>query len=70
MAKITEIDGLAGLVRLNVLNMSFNRLTGLRGITQLHGEQYRLRWLDIKGNRIRDRQELAYLAGCSVSDPP
>lgn len=33
----------------------------------LHGQQYALRVLDIKGNDIPDINQLNYLAGCSVS---
>ena len=66
--KLTSLEGLSGLQKLQYLNVSFNFITSLKGMIELHGDHYDLRQLDIQGNRIAEPSELRFLAGCNVID--
>jgi len=57
---------LSELRALNKLLLAYNKIKTLEGFIQLHGINYSLCILDIKGNDIEDINEIKYLAGCSV----
>lgn len=60
---ISKICKLGGLVSLQKLSVSYNRITSLSGMICLHGSNYQLRTLDLRGNNISSIDEFDYLSG-------
>lgn len=55
---------MGNLARLEFLNLSFNVIKELDGFVEMHGQKYRLKYLDLKGNNIIDMKQISFLAGC------
>ena len=53
---------------LSELILSYNKLSSLDGLDDLHGENFCLNILDIKCNQLEDFHELYHLVGLSVTD--
>ena len=61
--KISKIEGLGDLKQLRKLILSYNRISSLEGFSFLHGPQFNLRYLDLRGNCIESLNELTFLFG-------
>jgi Leucine-rich repeat (LRR) protein len=63
---IRVINGLSGLINLEKLNLSFNKISSLSNLKQLYGPRYRnFTTLDLRGNNITQLTELNYLKDCT-----
>jgi Leucine-rich repeat (LRR) protein len=65
--QIKEIKGLRSLYALKQLNLSYNEIRSLKGVTEVNGDQYQIEVLDLKCNGINNIKELENLAGLTVS---
>eukprot|EP00736_Rhodelphis_marinus_P014128 Rmarinus@m.14322 len=61
--QITDITGVGALRRLKMLNLSFNKISSLAGLRRMHGDYYALKFIDLRGNQVRELYELAILSG-------
>ncbi|KAJ8336841.1 hypothetical protein SKAU_G00380610 [Synaphobranchus kaupii] len=55
---ITKIEGLIGLVNLIRLNLSYNQISDLTGLLYLHGQEYKLKHLNLQSNRLNNINQL------------
>ncbi|KAJ3262048.1 Leucine-rich repeat-containing protein 23 [Boothiomyces macroporosus] len=62
--KIKQIGGLENFKKLEFLKLSFNSIENLECFKALHGSQYPLKYLDLRGNDISDVKQIAMLNGC------
>ncbi|KAG2382801.1 hypothetical protein C9374_004768 [Naegleria lovaniensis] len=61
--RITKVEGLGDLKKLRKLVLSFNKISSLEGLHFLHGPQYNLQYLDVRGNNIENLNELTFIFG-------
>lgn len=59
--RIRVISGLKGLYNLEELNLSGNKIVSLANLSQIQGENYKLRHIDFSGNNLMDLKELPVL---------
>ncbi|KAJ8272776.1 hypothetical protein GJAV_G00093310 [Gymnothorax javanicus] len=55
---ITKIEGLTGLLNLIRLNLSYNQISDLTGLLYLHGQEYKLKHLNLQSNRLNNINQL------------
>ncbi|XP_061111868.1 leucine-rich repeat and coiled-coil domain-containing protein 1 [Conger conger] len=55
---ITKIEGLTGLVNLIRLNLSYNQISDLTGLLYLHGQEYKLKHLNLQSNCLNNINQL------------
>ncbi|KAJ3098629.1 hypothetical protein HDU97_003894 [Phlyctochytrium planicorne] len=61
--KIRTVSHLVSLFHLKRLNLSYNSIQSLMGFEDVHGPNFRLSYLDLRGNSISSFDELRYLSG-------
>lgn len=62
--RIEEIEGLSELYQLKKLVLSYNRIASLAGLCQIHGANYQIEVIDLRGNRVKSMKEVSHLSGC------
>uniref|UniRef100_A0A673L4T5 Leucine-rich repeat and coiled-coil domain-containing protein 1 n=1 Tax=Sinocyclocheilus rhinocerous TaxID=307959 RepID=A0A673L4T5_9TELE len=55
---ITKVEGLNGLTNLTRLNLAYNQINDLTGLLQLHGAEYKLKYLQLHSNRLDSMNHL------------
>jgi Leucine-rich repeat (LRR) protein len=63
--KIKVISGLQNLHNLEKLNLSHNKIYSIAGLKQLSGNNYKLKQLDLRNNKIKDLKELTSISNLS-----
>ncbi|KAI8804767.1 hypothetical protein BJ742DRAFT_444581 [Cladochytrium replicatum] len=61
--RISTAHGLASLVYLRKLQLAYNLISRLGGFMDIHGDHFVLEYLDLKGNDIKELDQLIYLKG-------
>ncbi|XP_066537463.1 leucine-rich repeat and coiled-coil domain-containing protein 1 [Hoplias malabaricus] len=55
---ITKVEGLSGLMNLTRLNLAYNKISDLTGLLYLHGAEYKLKHMQLHGNRLDSMNHL------------
>ena len=59
--RLTQIEGLGSLPKLEILELTGNSITSIQGLTSAAGPGFHLRRVFLAGNQIFDYRELSIL---------